>query len=105
MKEQKNKKMKVGVVVSSAMDKTVVVLVERTVQHPVFKKYVRKKRKFMAHDEKNECKQGDKVEIMECRPLSKHKCWCVKNILKKSELMSELSEEVLNVEVVADNQG
>jgi len=62
-----------GVVVSDKMDKTVVVMVERFAQHPLYKKYIRKRKKFYAHDGKNECKVGDVVEIEETRPLSKLK--------------------------------
>ncbi len=62
-----------GIVVSDKMDKTVVVMVERLVQHPLYKKYIKKRKKFYAHDENNECKVGDKVEIEETRPLSKLK--------------------------------
>lgn len=80
----KTKKARVGVVVSDAMQKSVIVEVSRTVLEPTFKKYVRRKRKFMAHDEKNECKVGDTVCIAECRPLSKRKCWKVTGIVAKS---------------------
>ncbi len=66
-----------GVVVSDKMDKTVTVLVERRFMHPVYKKYVRKSDKYAAHDETNACKEGDKVQIQECRPLSKRKRWMV----------------------------
>ncbi len=64
-----------GVVVSDACDKTVTILVERRVKHPVFHKIVRKSKKFMAHDELNACKKGDSVRIQECRPISKRKTW------------------------------
>lgn len=64
-----------GVVVSDKMDKTVVVKVERRVMHPVYKKIVRRSKKYAAHDEKNSCKIGDVVTIRECRPISKRKCW------------------------------
>ena len=64
-----------GTVVSDAMDKTVVVKVERRVQHPVFKKFVRKSKKFSAHDETNQVKAGDVVRIRECKPISKRKTW------------------------------
>ena len=66
-----------GVVVSDKQDKTVVVSVERQVMHPVYKKIVKKSKKFAAHDENNQCKVGDKVSIEECRPISKHKSWTV----------------------------
>ncbi len=77
------RKTRVGVVVSNKMDKTVVVAVERLVQHPLYKKYIRKTTKFKAHDEKNEAQVGDKVRIMETRPLSKTKRWRVVEILEK----------------------
>lgn len=66
-----------GTVVSDACDKTVSVLVERRVKHPVFKKFVRKSKRFLAHDEANSCKVGDIVRIEECRPISKRKTWTV----------------------------
>jgi len=66
-----------GVVVSDAMDKTVVVRVERRVMHPVYKKFIRRSKKYSAHDETNSCKVGDVVRIEECRPLSKLKSWVV----------------------------
>ena len=64
-----------GVVVSDKQNKTVTVLVERRVMHPLYKKYVKKSKKYAAHDEKNVVKTGDKVFIRECRPLSKSKTW------------------------------
>lgn len=64
-----------GVVVSDKADKTIVVLVERRVMHPIYKKIIRRSKKYMAHDEANTCKAGDVVRIRECRPLSKRKCW------------------------------
>lgn len=66
-----------GVVVSDKQDKTVVVSVERQVMHPVYKKFVKKSKKFAAHDENNQYKVGDRVSIEECRPISKHKSWTV----------------------------
>jgi small subunit ribosomal protein S17 len=66
-----------GVVVSDKGDKTVVVSVERQVMHPVYKKFVKKSKKFAAHDENNQCKVGDRVSIEECRPISKNKSWTV----------------------------
>ena len=65
-----------GVVVSDKQDKTVV-SVERQVMHPVYKKIVKKSKKFAAHDENNQCKVGDRVSIQECRPISKNKSWTV----------------------------
>ena len=64
-----------GVVVSDKQDKTVTVLVERRVMHPLYKKYVKKSKKYAAHDEANACKAGDTVFIRECRPVSKRKRW------------------------------
>jgi small subunit ribosomal protein S17 len=64
-----------GVVVSDKGDKTVVVLVERRVMHPIYKKIVKRSKKYMAHDDTNACKSGDVVKIRECRPLSKRKHW------------------------------
>ncbi len=77
------RKSRIGVVVSDKMDKTAVVAVERLVQHPVYKKFIKRTSKFKAHDEKNECKIGDKVRIVETRPLSKTKRWRVVEILEK----------------------
>jgi small subunit ribosomal protein S17 len=78
------RKRKIGVVMSDAMDKSVTVMVERTVMDPTFKKYVRRKKKFMAHDEENQCRVGDTVAIRECRPLSKRKRWLVEGIIQKA---------------------
>ena len=69
------RKERIGLVVSNKMDKSITVLVERKVKHPKYGKFVKKSTKFMAHDEKNECNEGDTVRIMETRPLSKNKCW------------------------------
>lgn len=88
-----NRKTKVGVIVSNAMQKTVVVEVERTVLNPTFKKYVRRRTKFMAHDESGKCQKGDTVEIMECRPLSRRKRWCVMRTIKH-RIMPEAVEVV-----------
>ena len=68
-----------GVVVSDKQDKTVVVSVERQVMHPVYKKFVKKSKKFAAHDENNQCKEGDMVSIIESKPYSKTKTWTVIN--------------------------
>ena len=73
-----------GVVVSDKADKTVVVRVERRFTHPLLKKTVRQTKKYHAHDEKNACKVGDAVRIEETRPMSRHKRWTVKEILKKA---------------------
>lgn len=74
-----------GIVVSDKADKTVVVKVEGIFRHPVFGKIVRKSKKCMAHDEKNECREGDRVRIIESRPLSRHKRWRVVEILEREE--------------------
>ena len=81
MKERGNRKTQVGVVVSDKMDKTVVVKVDRLVKHPVYNKYIKKTAKYKAHDEANECKIGDRVLIVETRPLSKDKFWKVRQVI------------------------
>ncbi len=81
----KYRKKRVGVVVGVAMDKTVNVLVERTVMHPQFRKEVRRRKKFLAHDESNACHLGDRVLIEETRPLSRRKRWRVVEIVGKAE--------------------
>ncbi len=73
-----------GIVVSDAMDKTVVVEVERRNPHPVYNRIVRRSNRFMCHDEENACQAGDKVRIIESRPLSKRKRWRVKEIVAKA---------------------
>ncbi len=82
----KQRKVRTGVVISNKMDKTVVVEVSRTVLHPVYKKFVRRRKRFMAHDEQNACRIGDEVMIVETRPLSRHKNWRVRKILKEAAL-------------------
>lgn len=84
--ERANRKVRVGRVVSDKMEKTVVVAVERITQHPLYGKTIRKTNKLKAHDEENSCHIGDKVKIMEVRPLSKDKNWRVTEVLEKSEL-------------------
>jgi len=74
----------VGEVVSNAMEKTISVQVERQVEHPLYKKYIRRSTKLLAHDEDNECNQGDTVAIEECRPLSKRKAWRLQKILQRA---------------------
>ena len=73
-----------GQVVSSKMDKTISVLVERRVEHPIYKKYVRKSTKLLAHDENNECREGDVVAIEECRPLSRRKAWRLQRVITRA---------------------
>ncbi len=73
-----------GVVISNKMDKTVTVLVERLEKHALYKKYIRKSTKLHAHDESNECNEGDTVQIEECRPLSKSKSWRVIQVVSRA---------------------
>ena len=74
----------VGTIVSNKMDKSVVVQVERLVKHPLYKKYIRRRNKYMAHDQENTCQIGDRVLITEARPLSKVKRWRVSRIIEKA---------------------
>ena len=86
MSERSGKKpTREGLVVSDKMNKTIVVEVERTTRHPIYGKVLRRSTKFKAHDERNECRTGDQVRIMECRPLSKDKSWRVTDILRRAE--------------------
>jgi len=79
------RKVRSGVVISDSMDKTVVVKVETLVRHPLYGRIVRRTNKFKAHDENNDCGIGDKVELMETRPLSKDKRWRVSRIVEKAK--------------------
>jgi small subunit ribosomal protein S17 len=81
--ERNLRKIRVGVVSSNKMDKSIVVLVERKVKHPLYGKFVKKSTKFHAHDEKNECSIGDTVKIMETRPISKTKRWRLVEVVEK----------------------
>ncbi|HQD76694.1 MAG: 30S ribosomal protein S17 [Peptococcaceae bacterium MAG4] len=85
MEGQSKRKVLTGRVVSDKMDKTVVVAVETLVRHPLYQRIVRRTKKFKAHDEKNACRIGDKVKMMETRPLSKEKRWRVIEILERAE--------------------
>ena len=80
-----HRKVRQGVVVSDKMDKSIMVRVERTVKHPLYKKVVRRKKSFMAHDEKNDCHVGDVVKITECRPLSRCKRWRLLEIITREQ--------------------
>jgi small subunit ribosomal protein S17 len=73
-----------GRVVSSKMDKTASVAVERLVRHPVYGKYIRRTTKFLVHDEGNECREGDTVVIAECRPISRHKSWRLVEVVERA---------------------
>ena len=85
MEKRGSQKTLTGTVVSDKMEKSVVVSVERLVKHPVYQKYIRRKAKFMAHDEGNECRIGDRVILTETRPLSKQKRFKVSKVLEKME--------------------
>lgn len=82
-----NRKTRIGVVVSDKMQKTVVVRVDQMIKHPVYHKYIRRKVTCKAHDEQNACQVGDKVLIVETRPLSKGKRWRVREILEKTTIV------------------
>ncbi|NLU43213.1 MAG: 30S ribosomal protein S17 [Firmicutes bacterium] len=83
--ERNARRVMTGTVVSDKMDKTIVVAVERSVKHPLYGKIVKRTSKFKVHDEKNECTIGDKVKIMETRPLSKEKRWRLVEVLEKAK--------------------
>ncbi len=83
MVDRNLRKIRTGVVTSNKMDKTVTVLIERKVKHPIYGKFVKKSTKFHAHDDKNECSIGDLVKIMETRPLSKTKRWRLVEVVEK----------------------
>ena len=83
--ERNLRKTRVGRVVSDRMQKTIVVAIEDNIKHPLYKKVIKKTVKFKAHDENNECRIGDKVEIMETRPLSKDKNWRLVRIIEKAK--------------------
>jgi len=85
MAERNLRKTRTGVVTSNKMDKTIAVSVERRLQHPIYGKFVKKSKKFIAHDDKNECNIGDRVRIMETRPLSKRKRWRLVEILERAK--------------------
>ncbi|MDR0375117.1 MAG: 30S ribosomal protein S17 [Treponema sp.] len=83
MKAKSGKREFTGVVKSDKMDKTIVIAVETTTLHPLYKKYVKRTKKVKAHDEKNEAKIGDTVRVVECRPISKEKCWRLVEIVER----------------------
>jgi len=98
-KQSANKKKMTGIVVKDKMDKTIVVEVEKVLQHPKYHKYLKRKKRYKVHDEKNICKLGDKVSIIESRPISKDKRWLVTEIIKKEEPF------LAQKEVVGDDTG
>lgn len=83
--ERNLRKERIGLVTSNGMDKSIVVQIDRRVKHPIYGKFVKKSSKFMAHDDKNECNVGDKVRIMETKPLSKNKCWRLVEIIERAK--------------------
>ena len=85
LSERNLRKTRVGMVVSDKMDKTIVVAIKDNVRHPLYKKIIKRTIKLKAHDENNSCRIGDKVEIMETRPLSKDKRWRLVNIIEKAK--------------------
>ncbi|MDX1652226.1 MAG: 30S ribosomal protein S17 [Brumimicrobium sp.] len=85
MEKQNLRKERTGVVTSSKMDKSIVIAVERKVKHPMYGKFIKKTTKFVAHDEKNDCNEGDTVRIRECRPLSKTKNWRLVEIIERAK--------------------
>ena len=92
---EKKRKVRIGRVVSDKMDKTVVVTVETLRHHPLYKKTIRRAVKYKAHDEKNECRIGDIVRIMETRPLSREKRWRVAEVITKKEVVEVQPEEIV----------
>lgn len=85
MEKRNLRKVRIGIVVSNRMKKTISVAIEKRVPHPIYKKYFKKTTKLMAHDEQEICSIGDKVKIMETRPLSKRKCWRLVEIVEKAK--------------------
>ena len=82
--DRANRKTRIGTIVSDKMEKTIVVAVESHYKHPLYNKILRRIKKYKAHDEKNACHVGDRVQIIESRPISRHKRWAVVDILEKS---------------------
>lgn len=85
MERETRRKEKIGLVTSNKMTKTIVISVERQIKHPKYGKFIKRRSKFMAHDEKNESKIGDTVRIAETRPLSKNKCWRLVEIIARAK--------------------
>ncbi|MGQ0657271.1 MAG: 30S ribosomal protein S17 [Chromatiales bacterium] len=84
MSSNSNRRVVIGEVISTKMDKTIAVRVERIVAHPLYKKYVRRSSKYLAHDEAGECKEGDVVAIEECRPISRRKSWRLAKVIERA---------------------
>lgn len=85
MVERALRKTRIGKVVSDKMDKTIVVAIETSVKHPLYGKIIKRTYKLKAHDENNECKMGDKVKVMETRPISKEKRWRLVEVIEKAQ--------------------
>jgi small subunit ribosomal protein S17 len=90
--ETRRRVSKIGVVTSDKMDKSVIVRVDRTVKHPLYKRYIQRSRKFMAHDEESVAKIGDTVEIVESRPLSARKRWRVRRVVRAAAVVGSSAE-------------
>jgi len=103
LNERAQRKTRIGTVVSDKMDKTVVVMVETRVRHPLYGRTVTKSQKFKAHDETNACKMGDKVRIMETRPLSKEKRWRVAEVLARTADRNVAKKGAVVDDTAADN--
>ena len=84
-KAKSRKKEFIGIVKSDKMEKTIVVSIETLTLHPLYKKYIKRSKKVKAHDEKNEAKIGDRVRVIECRPISKEKCWKLVEIIERAK--------------------
>jgi len=87
MTEEKTKRSVTGKVISNKMDKTITVMIERKVKHPVYGKYIKRSTKVHAHDASNECNEGDLVTVVACRPLSKSKKWMLENIVERATVV------------------
>jgi small subunit ribosomal protein S17 len=87
MTEEKTKRVVTGKVISNKMDKTITVMIERKVKHPVYGKYIKRSTKVHAHDASNECNEGDLVTVVACRPLSKSKKWMLENIVERATVV------------------
>lgn len=87
MSTRGHRKTRLGVVVSNGMDKTAVVEITRRVKHPIYKKYIKRSKKYHVHDEQNELRVGDRVQITETRPLSKTKRWALKTVVEKAPVL------------------
>lgn len=99
--KEKHLKVRQGIVVSTKMDKTIVVRVERRKKHPLYKKTIKISKNYKAHDEKNECNEGDSVRIIECRPISKHKSYRLEQIVERAQNLETVKDEDVLKEVLS----